>query len=261
MAGKYYSLMIVPDGVESPFGIKLKSWVFKTLIAIVVLMVVGLILFFSFYGKIVVRAAQADQLERENEELKRYKYKVSLLEQRMKETRTIVNRISQLAGVNLEIPEIPPDSVIFASLEQPKKAIINRSPGISVGRPDGLPLQGFMTRGFEDDSSRFHPGVDIASPVGTPVLATAQGTVKFAGEDSVYGLMIVLEHDNGISTVYGHNSELLVEEGAEVLVGGRIALSGNTGKSSAPHLHYEIRENNNPVNPLKYISEYEETNE
>ena len=72
--------------------------------------------------------------------------------------------------------------------------------------------------------------------------------------------MVILSHDDGVATLYGHNSELLVEEGKEILVGGRIALSGNSGVSSAPHLHYEIRENNVPVNPLKYISEYEESN-
>jgi murein DD-endopeptidase MepM/ murein hydrolase activator NlpD len=259
--GKYYSLMIVPEGAESPFGIRMKAWQFKTAIALVALIIIGLILFFSFYGKIVVRAALADRLEEENEALKRYKYKVSLLEQKMIETREVVSRISMLAGVDLDLPEIPPDSIIFAELENPKTGIMPRPPGAIETRPKGLPMQGFMTRGFMDDPDNYHPGIDIAAAVGTPVLATATGIVTFAGNDSTYGLTVILEHEDSITTLYGHNSELLVEEGKEVLVGGRIALSGNTGKSTAPHLHYEIRENNKPVNPLKYIGSHEGSNE
>ena len=72
-----------------------------------------------------------------------------------------------------------------------------------------------------------------------------------------WGNTVVIEHENNISTLYGHNKEILVEIGQEVLVGSRIALLGNTGKSTAPHLHYEVRENENPINPIKYISGYE----
>ena len=259
--GKYYNLMIVPDGVESPFGIRIKAWLFKTLIVAAAVMCVGLILFFAFYGKILMRASLAGQLEEENESLKRYKYKVGLLEERMSEARTVVDRISKLAGVEIELTEIPPDSVILAELENNTPAVMTRSVVAELGRPEGLPLQGYMTRGFIDDGETYHPGIDIAVAEGTPVLATASGKVIFAGVDSTYGQTVILEHDNGIATLYGHNSELLVEEGKEVLVGGRIAMSGNTGKSTAPHLHYEIRENNEPVNPLKYNSEYEGINE
>ncbi|PKK83974.1 MAG: hypothetical protein CVT49_05990 [candidate division Zixibacteria bacterium HGW-Zixibacteria-1] len=259
--GKYYNLMIVPDGVENPFGIRVRAWLFKTGIAIAALLMVGLILFFAFYGKIVVRAALAGRLEEENESLKRYKYKVSLLEERMSEAREVVSRISKLAGVDIQLAEIPPDSIIFAEIDNPRPAVMTRSVLSGFGRPEGLPLQGYMTRGFKDGQEDYHPGVDIAVAEGTAVLATASGKVTFAGEDSTYGLMVVIEHDDGISTLYGHNSELLVEAGQDVLVGGRIALSGNTGKSTAPHLHYEIRENDIPVNPLIYISEHEGTNE
>ncbi len=261
--GKYYNLMIVPDGMESPFGIRVPSWLFKSILAGAVLLIVGLILFFSFYGSILTRAIKADRLEEENIALERYKLKVGLLEERMKETRALVKKISGLVGVEIEIPDLPSDSVLFAGLDNSENipAIMTRSVSAPPGRPNGLPLKGYMTRGFIDEKDRFHPGIDIASAIGTPILATASGEVVFAGEDSTYGLMIILEHDDSVSTVYGHGSELLVEKGQDVLVGGRIALSGNTGVSSAPHLHYEIRENNIPVNPLKYISEeYEESN-
>jgi len=254
---KYYSLMIVPDGVEHPVGIRMRAWLFKTLVAIIAIAVIGVLGFFTFYGSIVVRAARADHLERENAELKRYKYKLGVLEENMKETRQIVERISKLAGVDFKLPEVPPDSAIFAGLNVTPSAVMPRAELGSENCPNGLPLQGFMTRGFSLNTDDYHPGVDIAATVGTPVLATASGTVAFADFDSTYGLMVIIEHENEISTVYGHNSELLVETGTEVLVGGRVALSGNTGISTAPHLHYEVREHDKPVNPLNYMTRHE----
>jgi murein DD-endopeptidase MepM/ murein hydrolase activator NlpD len=256
-AGKYYNLMLVPDGVEKPVGIRMPAWMFKALVVLVVLVLISLIVFFYFYGDILARAAVTDRLREENEVLKRYKYKLSLLEENMEESRKIVSRISQLAGVEFNFPELPPDSIIFASIDAPQPATIEHAIGSSDKCPQGLPLEGFITRGFSDKTDDYHPGIDIAAATGKPVLATASGKVSFADYDSTYGYMVIIEHENDVSTVYGHNSELLVATGKEVLVGGRIALSGNSGISSAPHLHYEIRENGKPVNPLKYIKDHE----
>ncbi len=254
---KYYSLLLVPDGVENPHGIKMRAWMFKTIVVFFALLFVGLIFFFSFYGKILARASMASELIKENEELKRYKYKLTLLEENMKETRELVSRISALAGVDFQIPEIPPDSIIFAEMVQTKPAVLERSLEVSVNIPDGLPVEGFVTRGFSIEPDDYHPGVDIAGEIGTTILATAGGTVSFVGEDSVYGKVVIIDHENGLSTVYGHNSEILVEVGQEVLVGSRVALLGNSGKSTAPHLHYELRQDGKPVNPLNFMSEYE----
>ena len=90
-------------------------------------------------------------------------------------------------------------------------------------------------------------------PEGSPVFSTAFGVVTFADFDDEYGYMIIMRNDDSIETVYGHNRENLVQVGDTVFAGQRIAHSGNTGKSSAPHLHYEIRINNKAVNPIKYF--------
>jgi len=258
---KYYNLMVVPDGVEHPIGIRMRAWMFKILVTLFAFFIVGVILFFIFYGKIVARAAMATKLEEENQLLKRYKYKVTLLEERMREAREYVGRISELAGVDFNLPDMPPDSIIFADRQKPAAAVIAHAVAADGSLPRGLPLHGYMTRGFMDDSAHYHPGIDIAIGIGTPVLATASGVVAHTGQDSVYGLIVEISHRNGISTVYAHNSELLVQKGDSIMAGKRIALSGNTGKSTAPHLHYEIRENDKPVNPLKYIDYHEESNE
>jgi murein DD-endopeptidase MepM/ murein hydrolase activator NlpD len=89
------------------------------------------------------------------------------------------------------------------------------------------------------------------------VLATANGVVEAATTDSVYGLMLILRHNDSMTTLYGHNDSFLVAVGDTVSAGHRLALSGNSGVSSAPHLHYEVRIDNQPINPLG-IEDYEE---
>lgn len=99
----------------------------------------------------------------------------------------------------------------------------------------------------------FHKGIDIVVWPGTTVYATKDGTVTKAGWLSGYGWTVELEHEMGFATTYGHNSRLLVSEGDEVRAGEAIALSGNSGRSTGPHLHYEIRLNDTPVDPFKYL--------
>jgi murein DD-endopeptidase MepM/ murein hydrolase activator NlpD len=254
---KFFSVLVVPDGVEQSYGIKLRAWLFKTLVVLSIITFISLVIFFAFYSEVLVRASEASRLKIENEELKRYKYKLRLLEQNMKETRSIVGRISALAGVDFEIPELPPDSVIFAEMGKTKQAVMPGTKQMIAGYPSGLPFEGYVTRGFSDDPGDYHPGIDIAGEIGTPIMATAAGVVTYAGTDSIYGEVVVINHDNELSTLYGHNSEVLVEIGQEVFPGNRIALLGNTGKSTAPHLHYELRNDKKPVNPLNYIMENE----
>jgi len=99
-----------------------------------------------------------------------------------------------------------------------------------------------------------HNGIDIDVAVGTTVYAAAPGEVYFVGEDNGYGTLIILEHSDGYYTFYGHLSEVLVYEEQFVEVGQPIAKSGNTGISSGPHLHFEIRNHEFPVDPLRFLS-------
>ena len=99
----------------------------------------------------------------------------------------------------------------------------------------------------------FHKGIDIPIWYGTKIFATKDGVVKQAGWRHGYGWLVQLEHEMGFTTMYGHCSELLASEGDEVKGGDVIALSGNSGRSTGPHLHYEIRLNDTAVNPLKYL--------
>jgi murein DD-endopeptidase MepM/ murein hydrolase activator NlpD len=100
-----------------------------------------------------------------------------------------------------------------------------------------------------------HPGVDFAAKTGTDVKATADGKVILVGWDDIYGKLVALDHENGYTTYYGHNSKILVNPGDVVRRGQVIALSGNTGRSSAPHLHYEIRKDDVPVDPQTFLKQ------
>ena len=102
-------------------------------------------------------------------------------------------------------------------------------------------------------ASTYHKGVDWAVATGTPVYASNAGTVKVAGWVSGYGYAVYIKHDDGRETRYGHCSKVLVKAGQRVAQGERIALSGNTGRSTGPHLHFEIRINGSAVDPLKYL--------
>ncbi|MGN0342358.1 MAG: peptidoglycan DD-metalloendopeptidase family protein [Roseburia sp.] len=106
---------------------------------------------------------------------------------------------------------------------------------------------------FGERWGRMHEGVDFACPEGTPVMAALGGTVTYVGWINGYGNCVMIRHDDGTSTRYAHNSELLVEEGQTVVQGEIISLSGNTGNSTGPHLHFEILVDGEPVDPLEYL--------
>lgn len=126
-------------------------------------------------------------------------------------------------------------------------------PRIGTGTFSKPTSRGTITSSFGWRWGRRHEGVDIGMPVGTPVKAADGGKVTFAGWKSGYGKIVIIDHGGNMETRYAHNSELLVKKGDRVYKGQTIAKSGNTGRSTGPHLHFEVRKNGTPVNPLKYI--------
>jgi murein DD-endopeptidase MepM/ murein hydrolase activator NlpD len=110
-----------------------------------------------------------------------------------------------------------------------------------------------FTSGFGPRWGRLHAGTDFAGPIGTPIYATADGVISHAGWSSGYGRLIKIQHEFGIETRYAHLNAMDVRVGQRVSRGDRIGAMGNSGRSTGPHLHYEIRESGTPVNPMTYI--------
>jgi murein DD-endopeptidase MepM/ murein hydrolase activator NlpD len=135
---------------------------------------------------------------------------------------------------------------------QGQKSLLASTPAIR-------PATGWLSSGFGHRISpftglkEFHRGLDIAARTGTPIIATADGVVTFAGRKGGLGKMLVIDHGRGMVTRYCHLQKSLVRSGTRVKRGDKIALVGNTGRSTAPHLHYEVHLNGIPVNPTKYI--------
>ena len=127
--------------------------------------------------------------------------------------------------------------------------------------PTRKPAIGYFTSGFGVRRSPFggaekmHEGLDIANRPGTPIHATADGTVIYADTKAGYGQTVVVDHGYGLETWYGHTRKILVARGQKVHRGDVIALLGNSGRSTGPHVHYEVRVHGTPVDPLSYILE------
>ena len=125
--------------------------------------------------------------------------------------------------------------------------------------PSIIPVQGWLIRGFDyqvdpfTNEIKMHEGLDIAAPLGTPIVAPADGTIKFAGHKEGFGLTLQIDHGYGFITLYAHCQRLKVTNGMTVKRGDIIAYVGNTGKSTGPHLHYEVRLSQTPINPMNYI--------
>jgi len=135
---------------------------------------------------------------------------------------------------------------------QDQKSLLASTPAIQ-------PTTGWISSGFGYRKSpftglkEFHRGLDIATREGTPIIAPADGIVIFTGKKGGLGRLLTINHGHGIITRYAHLQKSLLKRGSHVKRGDKIALVGNTGRSTAPHLHYEVHLNGIPVNPAKYI--------
>jgi murein DD-endopeptidase MepM/ murein hydrolase activator NlpD len=175
-------------------------------------------------------------------------------------TSPLVGRLDAASGVLRQLQQaIPALTQDVQALDQ----AVNAWTTEAAHTPSIWPVQGPITSPygarrdpFNEGVGEFHTGVDIGVPPGTPVHATAAGTVVFAGWSNVYGNQVIVAAGGGLDTMYGHNEEILVRPGQQVSKGQVLALSGSTGWSTGPHVHYEIDRNGQPVNPDAYLPGY-----
>jgi murein DD-endopeptidase MepM/ murein hydrolase activator NlpD len=163
-------------------------------------------------------------------------------------------------GAVLHYRAIPPYSATRAYIHRIRDLMAGYTNPTNTG-PAGLvpgtwvaPTVGQFTSGFGPRAGGFHAGVDIAAPIGTPILAAAEGTVIAAGPAQGYGLWIRIDHGGGVITTYGHNNRNLVTIGQTVHAGAPIAEVGNRGDSTGPHLHFGVEVSGQAVDPLGFYA-------
>lgn len=194
------------------------------------------------------RAWQVPGLEAEVAMLRESQEQVAALASRLEELEERYETVRRLFGVGTSdvLPELwrPPASGARFSSDDPEESLPSSWP---------LTTQGFVTQNLLEESEGDHPGLDIAVPSQSYIRAAGAGVVADTGNDPVYGNFVTVDHGAGYLTLYAHASELLVEAGQRVRRNEVIALTGNTGRSSAPHLHFEVRLNGETVDPLTMV--------
>ncbi|MEA4845747.1 MAG: M23 family metallopeptidase [Clostridiaceae bacterium] len=169
--------------------------------------------------------------------------------------------------MSLKIASIEADFASLTDKIAAQKQIINDSMtpikdqlAYLMAKPSIKPVTASITAGFgyrknpfTSRGTEFHKGIDFAASYGQTVSATGDGIVTFAGWNAGYGRTVIISHGYGLSTLYGHNSKLLVKQGDKVKKGQAISKAGNTGRSTGTHVHYEVKLNGKNVNPTKYF--------
>ncbi|MEE9269861.1 MAG: M23 family metallopeptidase [Candidatus Krumholzibacteria bacterium] len=262
---KYLSIIVVPHDDSNVRNFRVS---YRMLVALTVLVSLSLLtgtFFVATYGKALVEAYQAAGLAAENKQLRTRNAQIDSLRTELVRLQTTGIQIKKMLGVGLSIE----DSMLVANLSPVVYSpAISQAGGISEAErteqqlllkaiPSLWPLKGYVTREFYttggEKSDLYHPGMDIAARRNTPVQTSAEGIVVSNGWDETFGYQVAIDHGFGIQTLYGHNSRNIVQEGDRVVRGQTIAFVGDTGKSSAPHLHFEVKKNGVPVDPRNYL--------
>lgn len=229
---------------------------------------------YGFYG--LLQQAHHLRIEVENQRLRaeneRQRQELNELSNRVERVEDTSRKIAEKSGVVHENaglpgtggPALPLDSL--PALEEKMthlEKVLNAYEAVMRGRgytPSMWPVVGKLESSFGGrrnpfggGSYEFHTGQDIDAPMGAPVHAGATGKVSFVGWQNGYGQLVVIDHGGGLTTRYGHLSQIAVSQGATVRRGEFVGKVGSTGRSTGPHLHYEVRINDDPVNPLRYL--------
>jgi murein DD-endopeptidase MepM/ murein hydrolase activator NlpD len=281
------TIVVHTDGDLNSRQYRLPVWAFEAGKWAALVLGLLVVLFFAFAGPITRAAARVPGLDREVARLRVENGRVQQLAAALSRAEQNYQQLHALLGGKAPVAPAGADTAAGA----PRRAgggaaggtanmvattadsteliraigVQARAPGAppryeaGASRPAHWPLDvpGFVTRGQvrPGDPAESHPGIDIAVPIGTAVRAAGGGTVQAAGTDPDYGWYVLLRHPDGYETMYGHASRLLVREGDQIAAGQVIALTGSSGRSTAPHLHFEIRRDGKSLDPLTLVKE------
>ncbi len=248
---RFLSVMLVPDdgGMSRTFRLahgRIRLFVGLGLAGVVLLL--GMIASWTY---LATQASTARRLQAEVTVLREDQRRLQAVAEQLAALEARYEQIQLLFGSD---SSGTPSELWLPPLNGPVRSTPPRAES-ERGLPTSWPLtqRGFVTQGLLAGESGEHPGVDIAVPAGSYVRAAGAGTAVDVGEDEVYGRFLVIEHAGGYQTLYAHASQTLVRPGQEVLRNEVIALSGSTGRSTAPHLHFEILLDGEAVDPMTMV--------
>lgn len=197
-------------------------------------------------AELSARTRELEALRSENESYREQGRRVRELEAELAELQEFETRLRRWAGIEVSDDAAPAREERGQHRWEQESALLAEIPSL-------MPVTGWVSRGFERGPEG-HAGIDLVGETGTPVRSAALGVVRFAGWNDTFGNLVILDHGNGYTSFYGHNDTLLVETGSLVPRGQTIARLGNTGQSSAPHLHFEVRLEEEPLDPALLLT-------
>lgn len=272
MARRRLHITITPEAGGRVISLRVgRGWlIFLSLFTTFLLLGLGFLIFYQ--AQDVVKLARYEFMRQQNRDLQDKMAKVSDLERKLRAAEDRTNRIKDAllvgSGEKAAVDKSPasalpvgrPELAQGAGSASELASFVANSRGLATLAPYLSPVdKGHLVRGFgrivsPTGTEQFHTGFDIACDNGIPVHATAAGTVIWVGDDKEYGKLIVLDHGStGFSTFYGHLSSADVKVGQQVTANMEIGKTGSSGASSDYHLHYEVRWDNLPINPTKYL--------
>jgi len=274
MEKDYLTIMLITPGSKGPKAINFKKTYLKFAIFIFTVFTIGALASFvssySFYKDSTTKSDSVKKLASTinllKKDLSNNKATEASLRTRLKD---IENKLLEMQamldkkGIKKELAvggEFIPADRLSVSYVDYMKQDIDELFNTMKNLPVGTPLKGKINSdfGYRKDPFRkrigFHSGIDIDANYGDPIVATADGVVSKAGWQSSYGKTVVIKHQEGFKTIYGHLSKITVKEGQKVKVGEVIGKAGSTGRSTGTHLHYEVVRNGKKVNPNNFLS-------
>ena len=288
MGSEFFTLIVVPHAKarfrKFQVPVRMAKWAFGTLAAFTVVLCGVLV----HYTSIAVEVHELRRLRAENQALlsmtREYEVNAGKLEARLQQLQGMVTKLGVMAGLEKSLPEAsagvggvssgesqPPalDPGALAALERDATLLTTKSEELDrfyrdqsvllASTPSIWPVRGYLSATFGNRidpftaQKDFHPGIDISAPMGTKIQAPAAGVVVSAGKHGGYGNALVIDHGNGIVTRYGHMESFAVKPGQRVRRGDIIGYVGNTGRSTAPHVHYEVWIRDQTQNPIHFI--------
>jgi murein DD-endopeptidase MepM/ murein hydrolase activator NlpD len=257
MKKETFTVIVVPHDPQKTRNYKIPYRLFYVFITFLCIGLIAVIVFVATYGRLLMKARESVLLAGQVEELTDRNEKITEIAKRMSELHAMDLKVRQMLGVDVTEEDSLALSRAHDTEDFNDREVQSDKEQMLRSVPSFWPVRGYITKSYNmaggPGDADYHPGIDIGVDRGTPVRSAAPGYVTEAGWDDSYGYYVSIDHGYGIKTLYGHNDRLVVMRGERVGRGQTIAYSGNTGRSSAPHLHFEVTQDNVYVDPLKYL--------